>query len=95
MYPKHTGGERIANTSTKQKSRVKFENIAVDVNFKERSDNQSTWKNFWKKAKILSPFLWPKKDFSLQFRVIVCFLLLAAGRVVNLYLTVWLRPKKK
>ncbi|CAH2003078.1 unnamed protein product [Acanthoscelides obtectus] len=55
----------------------------------ERSDNQSTWKNFWKKAKILSPFLWPKKDCSLQFRVIACFILLAAGRVVNLYVPIY------
>ncbi|CAG9818734.1 unnamed protein product [Phaedon cochleariae] len=55
----------------------------------EASDNQSTWKNFWKKVKILSPFIWPKKDVSLQFRVIFCFLLLAGGRVVNLYVPIY------
>uniref|UniRef100_A0A0U9HU18 ATP-binding cassette sub-family B member 6 n=1 Tax=Chrysomela populi TaxID=154003 RepID=A0A0U9HU18_CHRPP len=55
----------------------------------EANDNQSTWKNFWKKVKILSPFIWPKKDVSLQFRVIFCFLLLAGGRAVNLYVPIY------
>ncbi|XP_071057078.1 ATP-binding cassette sub-family B member 6 isoform X2 [Onthophagus taurus] len=54
-----------------------------------RNDNQSTWKNFWKKMCTLAPFLWPKKDCCLQFRVIFCFLLLAGGRVINLYVPIY------
>ncbi|KAJ8953628.1 hypothetical protein NQ314_007233 [Rhamnusium bicolor] len=53
------------------------------------NDNRSTWNNFWKKTKILSPFLWPRKDVLLQFRVLICFVLLAGGRVVNLYVPIY------
>ncbi|XP_056632959.1 ATP-binding cassette sub-family B member 6 [Diorhabda sublineata] len=53
------------------------------------SDNRSTWHNFWKKVKILSPFLWPKKDVTLQMRVLFCFLLLAGGRAINLYVPIY------
>ncbi|KAI4454528.1 atp-binding cassette sub-family b [Holotrichia oblita] len=53
------------------------------------NDNQSTWKNAWKKMRTLAPFLWPKKDFSLQIRVIFCFMLLAGGRVINLYVPIY------
>ncbi|KAK6640025.1 hypothetical protein RUM43_008302 [Polyplax serrata] len=49
----------------------------------------STWRNFFKKVRILAPFLWPKKDVLLQFRVFVCFLLLACGRAVNLYVPIY------
>ncbi|KAJ8956256.1 hypothetical protein NQ318_014990 [Aromia moschata] len=52
-------------------------------------ENRSTWHNLWKKLRILSPFLWPKKDVMLQFRVIFCFFLLAGGRVVNLYVPIY------
>lgn len=58
-------------------------------NLQSRTENQSTWNNFWKKVKILSPFLWPRKDFFLQLRVIFCFILLAGGRVVNLYVPIY------
>lgn len=54
-----------------------------------RTENQSTWNNFWKKVKILAPFLWPKKNVLLQFRVIFCFLLIAGGRVVNVYVPIY------
>lgn len=60
------------------------------VGGQERTDeNTSTWKNFWKKMKILFPFMWPKKDNFLQLRVLVCFVLLAGGRVVNLYVPIY------
>jgi ATP-binding cassette, subfamily B (MDR/TAP), member 6 len=37
----------------------------------------------------LMPFLWPRKDFVLQSRVIFCFVLLFAGRVINLYVPIY------
>ena len=49
----------------------------------------STFRNAWKKIKILAPFLWPRKDIFLQFRVMFCFVLLAAGRVINLYVPIF------
>lgn len=56
----------------------------------ERADLQSsTWRNTWRKIQILSPFLWPKKNLELQFRVIFCFLLLMLGRVVNVFTPVF------
>lgn len=51
----------------------------------ESSSRSSPWKNFWSKIRTLLPFLWPKNTLSLQFRVLVCFLLLGAGRVANVY----------
>ncbi|XP_028394776.1 ATP-binding cassette sub-family B member 6, mitochondrial-like isoform X2 [Dendronephthya gigantea] len=38
-----------------------------------------------RKLKILWPFLWPNRR-TLQLRVVVCFLLLAGGRAVNLFI---------
>ncbi|XP_017781479.1 PREDICTED: ATP-binding cassette sub-family B member 6, mitochondrial [Nicrophorus vespilloides] len=53
------------------------------------NENESTWKNFWKKVRLLAPFLWPKKDCFLQFRVLFCLCLLAGGRVINLYVPIF------
>jgi ATP-binding cassette subfamily B (MDR/TAP) protein 6 len=53
------------------------------------TDQGSTFRNAWKKIAVLAPFLWPKKDVLLQFKVIFCFLLLVAGRVVNLYVPIY------
>ncbi|XP_050299608.1 ATP-binding cassette sub-family B member 6-like [Anthonomus grandis grandis] len=53
------------------------------------NQNPSTWKNFWKKMRTLMPFMWPKKDLMLQFRVLFCVLLLVAGRVVNVYVPIY------
>ncbi|XP_030748456.1 ATP-binding cassette sub-family B member 6, mitochondrial-like [Sitophilus oryzae] len=58
-------------------------------NVADSAGNQSTWRNFWKKMKVLLPFIWPKKDMCLQMRVLICFVLLAAGRVINLYVPIY------
>ena len=50
--------------------------------------NRSAWSDFWGNIKTLLPFLWPKKSTSLQVRVLICFLLLAAGRVSNVYVPI-------
>ncbi|XP_044763694.1 ATP-binding cassette sub-family B member 6 [Coccinella septempunctata] len=60
-----------------------------NVRIQQNDDNRSTWNNLWRKFRTLSPFLWPKKDCCLQFRVIFCFLLLAGGRVINLYVPIY------
>lgn len=52
-------------------------------------DNSSTWKNAWYKIKTLAPFLWPEANFMLQLRVIFCFVLLIAGRLINLYVPIY------
>lgn len=52
-------------------------------------ENRSTWRNMYKKMRTLMPFLWPKRDCVLQFRVLICFVLLAGGRVINLYVPIY------
>lgn len=49
----------------------------------------STFRNFWSKLKKLFPFLWPKKSVLLVLRVIFCLLLLAGGRIINLYVPIY------
>uniref|UniRef100_A0A1L8DUM0 ATP-binding cassette sub-family B member 6 n=1 Tax=Nyssomyia neivai TaxID=330878 RepID=A0A1L8DUM0_9DIPT len=59
------------------------------VNAPPNDGNQSTFRNAWGKIRTLAPFLWPKKDFFLQFRVTICFVLLLGGRVINLYVPIY------
>lgn len=58
-------------------------------NLSSDQENQSTFRNGWQKMRTLLPFLWPKKDAFLQFRVIFCFMLLLSGRVINLYVPIY------
>uniref|UniRef100_A0A182J8S9 ATP-binding cassette sub-family B member 6 n=1 Tax=Anopheles atroparvus TaxID=41427 RepID=A0A182J8S9_ANOAO len=58
-------------------------------NLHQTQENQSTFRNAWSKMRTLLPFLWPKKDVLLQFRVIICFMLLIGGRVINLYVPIY------
>eukprot|EP00794_Sanderia_malayensis_P015285 gene15285-16862_t len=48
----------------------------------KESQKKSPFADFWEKSKRLWPFLWPK-DRWLQARVLICLLLLAAGRGIN------------
>ncbi|KAL3271021.1 hypothetical protein HHI36_021521 [Cryptolaemus montrouzieri] len=50
---------------------------------------KSTWSGLCGKAKILAPFLWPKRDCLLQITVVICFLLLGAGRAINLFVPIY------
>ncbi|KAG8212741.1 hypothetical protein J437_LFUL019677, partial [Ladona fulva] len=50
---------------------------------------QSTFRNLFEKMKTLEPFIWPKKSPLLQMSVIFCFILLALGRVINLYVPIY------
>ncbi|XP_022787340.1 ATP-binding cassette sub-family B member 6, mitochondrial-like [Stylophora pistillata] len=43
---------------------------------------ESAFKGIWKKTKLLWPFLWPS-DRWLQFKVVLCFCILGAGRAGN------------
>jgi ATP-binding cassette subfamily B (MDR/TAP) protein 6 len=61
----------------------------LSENENENNDNRSTFSNAYQKMKTLMPFLWPKKDFLLQSRVIFCFVLLIAGRWINLYVPIY------
>ncbi|XP_050299887.1 ATP-binding cassette sub-family B member 6-like isoform X2 [Anthonomus grandis grandis] len=86
-----TKGEREQATDPNipKKEKVEFDNINLKFKFKSKDESKSTWRGLWKKVKILSPFLWPRKSCILQTRVIFCFILLGFGRVVNLYIPIY------
>ncbi|XP_023176220.2 ATP-binding cassette sub-family B member 6, mitochondrial isoform X3 [Drosophila hydei] len=49
----------------------------------------SAFRNGWRKLRTLFPYLWPKKDRMLQCAVVVCIILLVAGRVIKLFLPIY------
>ncbi|KAK3604753.1 hypothetical protein CHS0354_017861 [Potamilus streckersoni] len=51
--------------------------------------NESTWKNVWKKLKIMIPYVWPKGSWWRQIVVIFCLVLLVAGRVNNIFVPLY------
>lgn len=78
------------NTLKKDSLLVKFSKLNIKLQVNENGQSQgSTFKNVFKKLRTLAPFLWPKKDCVLQLRVLVCFLLLIAGRGINLYVPIY------
>ena len=58
-------------------------------NFIRNQSHASAFTGFMQKAKVIFPYIWPKGHPMLQLRVIVCFLILAIGRVVNLYVPIY------
>ncbi|XP_051870229.1 ATP-binding cassette sub-family B member 6-like isoform X2 [Pristis pectinata] len=55
----------------------------------QNNSNQSTWNDFRKKVQLLIPYLWPKGSILLQFFVLLCLLLLAAERVINVFVPIY------
>ena len=49
----------------------------------------STFNDLWKKFRMLLPFVWPRGDLFLQLMVLICFLILVAGRAVNLLVPIY------
>ncbi|KAH8382638.1 hypothetical protein KR009_004511 [Drosophila setifemur] len=49
----------------------------------------SAFRNGWRKLRTLFPYLWPKKDVASQLAVMVCIVLLIAGRVIKLFLPIY------
>ena len=49
----------------------------------------STYSDFWLKCKLLFPYVWPRGDRPLQLIVVLCFILLAADRVINVYVPIY------
>lgn len=57
--------------------------------FVRKSEQGSTFANILRKCKLLLPYVWPKGHPLLQFQVLACFLILASGRVINLYVPIY------
>ncbi|EDW81071.1 uncharacterized protein Dwil_GK11860 [Drosophila willistoni] len=49
----------------------------------------SAFRNSWRKLRKLFPYIWPKKDRMLQAAVLICVVLLIAGRVIKLFLPIY------
>lgn len=61
----------------------------ADANFISFQENESTFRNAWKKLSTLAPFIWPKNDLKSQINVIICIVMLIAGRVINLFVPIY------
>lgn len=79
---------------------LKAPGISVPYNSHQRLDEEtlqsegnlntgSAFRNAFQKLRKLFPYLWPKKDIILQITVLICLLLLAAGRVIKLFLPIY------
>ncbi|CAG9102471.1 unnamed protein product [Plutella xylostella] len=66
-----------------------LDNEDMRRNIPPRNENRSTFRNVFSKLRTLLPFLWPRKSACLQVHVMVCVLLLVAGRVINLYVPIY------
>ncbi|ODM99680.1 ATP-binding cassette sub-family B member 6, mitochondrial [Orchesella cincta] len=49
----------------------------------------SAFGNLRHKIKLLMPFIWPSKSLALQFNVLICLVILVAGRVTNLFVPIY------
>ena len=56
--------------------------------FVQRRTN-SAFSDLWSKVKLLFPYVWPRGHPLLQLRVAVCFLILVAVRVINVFVPLY------
>lgn len=57
---------------------------------KEKAEQPPPIAEMYARVKMLAPYLWPKDSLLLQTVAAVCFLLLATGRIVNLFVPILL-----
>ncbi|XP_077581236.1 ATP-binding cassette sub-family B member 6 [Stigmatopora nigra] len=56
----------------------------------DQSDpNQSTWRGFRKKVKLLLPYMWPRGSAVLQLLVLFCLGMLGVERAVNVFVPIY------
>jgi hypothetical protein len=68
-----------------------FQGSAAASEVKVKSENQSiTLKIIVERVTFLFPYLWPKKSKPLQLIAVICLVILALGRVVNLLVPIML-----
>lgn len=53
------------------------------------AENQSTWKDFGQKVRLLLPYMWPKGNAMLQLLVLLCLSLLGAERAINVFVPIY------
>ncbi|CAK6962488.1 ATP-binding cassette sub-family B member 6 [Scomber scombrus] len=52
-------------------------------------ENQSTWQGFWKKVRLLLPYMWPRGNLFLQMLVVFCLGLLGVERAINVFVPIY------
>ncbi|XP_068612526.1 ATP-binding cassette sub-family B member 6 [Brachionichthys hirsutus] len=52
-------------------------------------ENQSTWKGFVKKVRLLVPYMWPRDNVVLQLLVVFCLVLLGVERAINVFVPIY------
>lgn len=52
-------------------------------------ENQSTWKDFGQKVRLLVPYMWPKGNVVLQLLVLLCLGMLGVERVINVFVPIY------
>nr|XP_054767033.1 ATP-binding cassette sub-family B member 6-like [Lytechinus pictus] len=52
------------------------------------AENHSTWANIVTKVRILWPYIYPKGSFLPQLYLLVCVLMMIAGRVITVYIPI-------
>lgn len=60
-----------------------YQRLPDEESGKKEAKEEGVYRDFWTRMGLLMPFLWPSESLYLQFLVMVCFLLLIIGRVVN------------
>ncbi|KAF8894942.1 hypothetical protein CPB84DRAFT_1816097 [Gymnopilus junonius] len=45
---------------------------------------EPSWAEIWRRIRRLTPYLWPKKNASLQLLAVLCIFILLIGRIINL-----------
>ncbi|CAI9547650.1 unnamed protein product [Staurois parvus] len=54
-----------------------------------RDQNQSTWQDFWKKVRLLVPYMWPRGSMFLQLLVLLCMGLMGLERAINVFVPIY------
>lgn len=52
-------------------------------------ENESTWRDFWKKIRLLIPYMWPRGSIFLQLLVLFCLGLLGIERAINVFVPIY------
>lgn len=66
----------------------RLNNIDIDDGGRSTSSGPA-FGNLCHKIKLLMPFVWPSRSFMLQMNVIICVVILVAGRVTNLFVPIY------
>ncbi|XP_044160371.1 ATP-binding cassette sub-family B member 6 [Bufo gargarizans] len=54
-----------------------------------RNPNESTWQGFWKKVRLLVPYMWPRGNVFLQLLVLLCMGLMGLERAINVFVPIY------